>query len=166
MSSHCLSADIRSRIHSLEVRKNNLLSIEESTWRLKIKVIWMSEGDRNTKLFHRYANHHHNINSIWKINDANKPILQSQQGISNVVVQYFQNAYGNNENITVEDLIWGTDPYLIMYDAEKNDEFLRKSLKMSYWAFSNHLRVRKALVLVDGRLNISSTFLSSSKEIY
>jgi len=118
----------------------------------------MSEGDCNTKFFHSYENHRCNINSIWEINDSERPILHSQKGISNVVVQYFQKAYGKNENIIAEDLIWGTDPYPVMYDAEKNNEFLGKSLKMNYWVFSNHLRVTKALVLVDGRLNFSPTF--------
>jgi len=66
------------------------------------------------RIFHQYANHRRNINSIWEIKDVDGHIHRSQEGINNVAVQYFQKAYGNNENIIAKDLVWGTDPYSIM----------------------------------------------------
>lgn len=33
------------RIHALELKKKESLSIEEATWRLKSRAIWTNEGD-------------------------------------------------------------------------------------------------------------------------
>eukprot|EP00253_Pinus_taeda_P019600 PITA_19600 len=67
MTSNCLPLEVRLRINDLENRKKKSLDIEEAAWRLKSRAIWLSEGDRNTMFFHRYANHRRNINTICEI---------------------------------------------------------------------------------------------------
>ena len=34
----------------------NLLSLEEISWRQKLRMLWIKEGDNNTKFFHKMAN--------------------------------------------------------------------------------------------------------------
>jgi len=90
MPSQCLPMKIRLCIQALEIKKKTkLLSIEESTWRLKSRATWIKEGYRNTKFFHRYANHCRNINTIWEIKDGDGKTHQTQEYICNVVVHYF-----------------------------------------------------------------------------
>lgn len=50
------NANIWDKLKSLECRKRQILLIQETTWRLKSKALWLREGDINTKYFHRCAN--------------------------------------------------------------------------------------------------------------
>ena len=40
------------------------VDLEDVSWRHKSREIWLKEGDRNTRFFHRMANSHRRRNSI------------------------------------------------------------------------------------------------------
>eukprot|EP00253_Pinus_taeda_P005605 PITA_05605 len=61
---------IRCQIADLSRRKLQLLKLEESTWCLKSGALWLGMGDRNTKFFHKFANHRRELNAIWRISDG------------------------------------------------------------------------------------------------
>jgi hypothetical protein len=54
-------------MRALKTRKENILAIEESTWRLRSRALWMKKGDKNTSFFHKYATQRRIQNSIWDI---------------------------------------------------------------------------------------------------
>ena len=41
--------------------------LEEASWRLKSRELWLKEGDRNTDFFHKMANSHRRRNAINKV---------------------------------------------------------------------------------------------------
>jgi hypothetical protein len=51
----------------MEAKTLSFFKKEEEQWILKSRVIWLKEGDNNTKYFHQYANLSNNINTISNI---------------------------------------------------------------------------------------------------
>jgi hypothetical protein len=50
-----LSPNEEAYLGQLLKKKQDLLLLEESRWRLKSQAIWLKEGDNNTKIFQRFA---------------------------------------------------------------------------------------------------------------
>jgi len=85
-----MSMEKRAYIFALDKEKQKILKEEEVTWRLKSRALWLREGDRNTKYFHKVANARRNINTIWLIKDDEGDSIHSQEGISAEAVKFFQ----------------------------------------------------------------------------
>ena len=66
MATHSLSVEVREWIHAFKLKKKKILQVREMTWRLKSQATWIREGDKNTKFFHRFANHRRKLNIIWQ----------------------------------------------------------------------------------------------------
>jgi hypothetical protein len=61
--------DVLKEMKELEIQKNKLLLEEEMEWRMKSRVTWDSEGDKNTKFFHNFVAHYKHKNTIWDLMD-------------------------------------------------------------------------------------------------
>ena len=53
----CERAVVRSEVE-------NLLSLEEISWKQKSRMLWIKKGDINTKFFHKVANSHRRFNHL------------------------------------------------------------------------------------------------------
>jgi hypothetical protein len=53
----------------LKQDKENILAVEENSWRLKSRAIWLRSSDKNTKFFHKFATMRRTQNMIWDIED-------------------------------------------------------------------------------------------------
>eukprot|EP00253_Pinus_taeda_P005909 PITA_05909 len=115
-------------VKSWERRKNaqqkkdlNYINVALETLQLlMLSHLPLTEGDKNTQLFHRYANHKRKVNSIWEISDAEGNQVQTQQEITRLAIARFEWAYRCRDLECAEDQVWGINEYPMMFDEEVN----------------------------------------------
>ena len=59
--------------------EENIL-LDEISWQQKSRVLWLKEGDKNTKYFHSVANSHRRNNAIRQLN-INNVVSSDQEAI-------------------------------------------------------------------------------------
>ena len=74
---------------------NKVMELDEICWHQKSHAVWLKEGDRNTKFFHRLANSHRRNNFIGALNIDGHMTLDSEE-ITAEIVQYYQNLYSES----------------------------------------------------------------------
>lgn len=62
-----LSVQEKGELNTQIKTRQAILLAEEVEWHLKIKTLWVKEGDNNTKSFHTFSNHRRSVNTIWKL---------------------------------------------------------------------------------------------------
>ncbi|KAG5620274.1 hypothetical protein H5410_005492 [Solanum commersonii] len=65
---------------------------EEIAWRQRSRTLWLKEGDRNTKYFHRIANAHKRYNNIDQL-EVEGEITQDTKKIEKEVIDFYQRLY-------------------------------------------------------------------------
>jgi len=51
------------------------LKNEELAWRQRSRALWLKEGDKNTKFFHKVANAHKRSNNIAQLMIEEEPLI-------------------------------------------------------------------------------------------
>jgi hypothetical protein len=73
-----------------ELEKNSLL--EEICCRQKSRVLWLKEGDKNTKYFHKIANSHRRHNSIRQLT-INGELSSDLGAIKAQIIEFYKTLY-------------------------------------------------------------------------
>jgi hypothetical protein len=73
-----------------DLEKNTYL--DEICWRQKSRAIWLKEGDKNTKYFHKVANSHRRHNSIRHLS-INGELSTDQAAIKEEITGFYQQLY-------------------------------------------------------------------------
>uniref|UniRef100_A0A2N9I2D6 Reverse transcriptase domain-containing protein n=1 Tax=Fagus sylvatica TaxID=28930 RepID=A0A2N9I2D6_FAGSY len=73
-----------------EIERNALL--EEICWRQKSRTLWLREGDKYTRFFHRLANSHRRHNSISTLL-VNGELTSELDAIAECITQFYQNLF-------------------------------------------------------------------------
>jgi len=79
----------KDRLLNLCNRKEHLLLVQEITWRLKSRALWIEAGDKNTKYFHAFANQRRNVNSIWSLQNEEGCTVTTQIDLESAAYKHF-----------------------------------------------------------------------------
>ena len=74
----------------------NLLSLEEVSWRQKSRMLYIKEGDNNTKFFHKMANSRRRHNHISML-EVNGVIYEDESEMVDQAVQFYKKLYKETE---------------------------------------------------------------------
>lgn len=72
---------------------DELLGLEESFWRVKSHLLWLRDGDRNTKFFHQKANNWRIRNHIKGIINARGLWVKDDKGIKDTILNYYSDLF-------------------------------------------------------------------------
>jgi hypothetical protein len=100
--SQFFSKEDKDLISSYELRRNEILRLEEEAWHLKIRAIWLQSGDKNTNFFHKFVEQRRVINTIWEIKNSEGERKTSQADIEEVALNFFQNLYKVEEKEDIQ----------------------------------------------------------------
>ena len=72
----------------LQEEINLLLDKEATMWRQRSKIMWLKDGDKNTKKFHNKASQRRRRNYITRLHDAGSNWCTHQQQINDTIVDF------------------------------------------------------------------------------
>jgi hypothetical protein len=96
--------------------------LEEISWRQKSRALWLKEGDKNTKFFHRLANSNRRYNSISSLS-INGVMSTDSDAISECITNFYSHLFEEEESdrplldgldfsmIPEEDALWLERPF-------------------------------------------------------
>lgn len=101
---------------------------EETYWAQRARILWLREGDKNTRFFHVRTSHRHKKNKIDKLKDARGAWVLDSNGIGEIIEDILDN--GNNQFDDILDKIsrcvtseMGNDIDRLVTDREILDAF-------------------------------------------
>ena len=98
-----------------QIQLENVLNIEEEFWREKSKVTWHTDGDRNTKYFHRLTKIKNTSKLINSLMNGDNMITDPEE-ISSHITNHYKNIFAANivvQDLQVSQLIEDSIPNLI-----------------------------------------------------
>uniref|UniRef100_A0A2N9EW14 Reverse transcriptase domain-containing protein n=1 Tax=Fagus sylvatica TaxID=28930 RepID=A0A2N9EW14_FAGSY len=111
-----LSSSERDLRGTLLMELDKLAHFKETLWRQKSRVLWLKEGDNNTRFFHKIANSNRRRNFIEKL-EVDGTLYSSESDIREKAVQFYTSLYTEKEawRPFVDDL-----PFSMIGDLERN----------------------------------------------
>eukprot|EP00253_Pinus_taeda_P032686 PITA_32686 len=108
---------------------NNRCKQEESLWKQKSRILWLKEGEQNTKFFHRSAMDYRSANKILELKNSEGEIFRNHNEISALLSDHFSRIAqepGINREAAIQE-ITNTIPNSI---TEEKNWALRKTITM------------------------------------
>jgi hypothetical protein len=80
-------------IRGLQKDVHLLLEEDELKWRQRAKVLWLKEGDQNSKYFHAFVSQRKRANLVTQIADMGGHVRSTPEGVQQAFLEYFNNIF-------------------------------------------------------------------------
>lgn len=70
-----------------------LLEKQEIYWQQRAKQYWLTEGDKNSRFFHKYASNQRRNNMIKGLNDSNRVWKEANTDVQGIITEYFTSLF-------------------------------------------------------------------------
>eukprot|EP00253_Pinus_taeda_P004777 PITA_04777 len=100
-----LSQEHKDLYSSLVLKRSHIPKEREESWRLRSRAIWLTEGDNNTKFFHKFANGRKAINTIWELHNAQGQLATTQQDLARLANEHFCNIYKAPRDVNILEIM-------------------------------------------------------------
>ena len=117
-----LRTDSNIRIRELQSEINELLDRETRMWNQRSRILWLKNGDGNTKFFHSRASNKYRKNLIMGINDHHGVWKEEPNAIAEVLTKFYHDLF-TTSNPTLHQGVLDQIPQVIT--AEMNHELTR-----------------------------------------
>lgn len=81
------------------------LKAEEIFWRQKSRVLWLREGDRNSKFFHALVKQRRARNRITQLLDENGNVVEDEEGLVAIATSYFTQIFESSNPEDIADAL-------------------------------------------------------------
>ena len=93
------------KVRMLKQEITNLMVKENRMWLQRAKVLWASNGDKNSKFFHCHATQRKRKNSILKIRDTSSQWRTNPNEVNHCMVDYFQTLFTSTKNLNPHEVV-------------------------------------------------------------
>jgi hypothetical protein len=90
------------RFKNVKNQLDEQLKIEEIIWRQRSRVMWLMEGDKNTKFFHEKANQRRKKNEASKFMDACGVWWSTDDHVGRILIDYFSDIFSSSNLVDVD----------------------------------------------------------------
>jgi len=114
---------------SLIAKHSQILKEREESWRLRSRAIWLTEGDDNTKFYHKFANGRKTINTIWELQDEQGQTISSQKNLARLATEHFRGIYKSPRDVNIMEIMRVVE-YFPRFVLQEDLEDLLKEVTM------------------------------------
>eukprot|EP00253_Pinus_taeda_P019805 PITA_19805 len=89
----------------LDHARGKILKDREEDWRLRSRVIWLQEGDDNTKFYRKYENGRKAINTIWQLSNDQCLTVNTFPQLASLASSHYKKIYRAPTNVNLTEII-------------------------------------------------------------
>ena len=115
-----------SQLRELKAKIHVLMDKETRMWSQRSRVLWLKNGDSNSKFFHNKATQRFRKNSILGIKDKSGNWQEQSEVIGDIIVEYFEDLF-TTRNSAIEEGSLSFIPKLVT--DEINEQLMREFME-------------------------------------
>jgi hypothetical protein len=93
-------------VKALRCELNSLRAKEETMWRQRSRITWLTEGDLNTRFFHESASQRRRTNTIHGLWDRNQVWQTEPAELERVAVDYFNQIFSSSNPQAIDEVVF------------------------------------------------------------